>query len=143
MTIKLGLLILFSIANVNGYVQTPKGGQPGTTDVRRPTLQELGIHQAPIVDRVIRLDKGKQGIYLGYQQIQLQGHTTLLQPLRTYKTWLPSYTPMESTIKFDWYRLGYFYTIQPKSGAWSIAPIIQLVLFDFVRISKASCATAI
>lgn len=140
MSIKLGLLVLMSIADVSGYVQTPKGGQPGTTDVQRPTLQELGIQQAPIVDRVIRLDHGKQGIYLGYQQIQLQGHTKLVQPLLTYKISIPRSTPIDSTVKFDWYRLGYFYAIGPKSGAWSVAPIIQLVLFDFDYRFKTSLA---
>ena len=36
--------------NIQGYVQTPSGGEPGTTSGRRPKLDEIGISSASVYD---------------------------------------------------------------------------------------------
>lgn len=37
-------------APVSGYLQTPAGGNPGTTDKKRPTLKELGVDDVTYSD---------------------------------------------------------------------------------------------
>ncbi len=128
MSIELGLFTLLSLATVSGYVQTPKGGLPGSSDLQRPTFQELGIQGAPISDRLIKFHSG---FYMGYQQIRLKGDVILPQPLKTYRIPIPAKTPMESDIKFDWYRVGYVYAIHPKNSRWKLSPEIEVAMLDF------------
>jgi hypothetical protein len=40
----------FLYGPVEGFLQTPSGGQPGTTSDKRPTLQELDIDRASVGD---------------------------------------------------------------------------------------------
>jgi hypothetical protein len=110
-----------SIAQLSGYVQTPIGGRPGTSDLQRPSLEELGIQEAPIIDKTMRVRQGVWGLYTGYQQIRAEGDARLQIALKTYGRLIPANTKLQSGIKFDVYRLGLAYR--------GIA--IELVLLDF------------
>src|SRR6266566_929454 len=66
---------------VSGYLQTPSGGQPGTTSRHRPTLEELGIDTASIFDGEIRPGVGDHELYVGGQWIRMSEDATLDEDL--------------------------------------------------------------
>jgi hypothetical protein len=66
---------------VHGRLQTPAGGNPGTTSHARPTLAELGINRASQVDVGVKGGWGNHQIYGGYRFFRVSGDATLDQAL--------------------------------------------------------------
>src|SRR4051812_40851366 len=66
---------------VKGKLQTPTGGNPGTTTNNRPTLKELGFEHASVPDVSGTADFGNHRVYAGYRFLRLSGSSTLDQPL--------------------------------------------------------------
>jgi hypothetical protein len=99
----------FLIGPANGYVQTPAGGQPGTTSPRRPKLDEIGIDTVTAYDVAGNASFGPHQLYLGAQFVRLSGDATLDQPLVTQGQSFPAGTPVSSDLTLDWYRAGYRY----------------------------------
>jgi hypothetical protein len=121
-----------SMRSLTGYVQTPIGGRPGTSDLLRPRLNELGIERAPVLEQAITQHHLGWNIYTGYEQIRAQGDTQLKTALKTYGRFILPRTPLQTGIKFDWYRLGGAYPVRLWWGdLYEMAPAIELVLLDF------------
>jgi len=115
-------------------LQTPAGGNPGTTSHDRPTLSELGIHTAPMADASLVVGAGAHDFYGGARLIELSGSSTLSQTLITHNVTFPAGTPVSSTVQLNWYRLGYEhrYVFGRADGTTlRIDPAIEGVLFDF------------
>lgn len=75
--------------NGSGFVQTPKGGQPGTTSIGRPTFDELGVDAAWAPAADLRLAWRRHRLHLGAQYWVLHGDEVLRQDLTT---WDKTYT---------------------------------------------------
>jgi hypothetical protein len=121
---------------VKGRLQTPSGGQPGTTDGDRPTLSELGIDIASILDTEIRPGIGDHEMYIGGQWVRFEEEATLDQDLTSQGRFFPAGSRVESDVKFDWYRLGYRYRVQKGDEAGIEFPVeihsrFGVALLDF------------
>ena len=97
---------------VSGHVQTPRGGQIGTTNHDRPTFGEIGINTASIFDAEVMPAIGDHGMYIGGQWIRLEGERNLEQSLLSQGETFLLGSRVESHVQLDWYRLGYRYRIQ-------------------------------
>src|SRR5216110_1491046 len=62
----------FNYGPIDGFMQTPAGGAPGTSSDRRPTFKELGIDDAIFYDT--RLDlrwKAHLTVFGGYEFVRV------------------------------------------------------------------------
>jgi hypothetical protein len=118
-----------------GFVQTPSGGNPGTTSHHRPKLDEIGIDDASIADAELRGGRGPHELYLGGQWVRLSGDDTLDDDLTSQARSFAAGTSVSSDLKLDWYRAGYRYRFnwdQPDGRPlFSVAPSVGATLLDF------------
>ena len=63
----------FLVGPVDGFIQAPKGGSISSSSHHRPTLGQLGIHDAMIPDLELGVSRGPHEIYAGIQIIRLTG----------------------------------------------------------------------
>jgi hypothetical protein len=129
---------------IHGRVQTPRGGEPGTTSSDRPTLDELGIKNANPGDFRANMSWGHHGLYLGATIVHLSGSNTLDSTLVSQGITFPAGSPADSQLKFDWYRLGYRYIFPVDWGnrTLEIAPSVGAALLDFrYRLSSQGIET--
>ncbi len=94
---------------VHGRLQTPSGGEPGTTSSGRPSLGELGIDDADVGDFRADLAYGRHGLYFGGRIMHLSGRSMLDRLLISQGVTFPAGSPVDADVQFDWYRLGYRY----------------------------------
>jgi len=94
---------------VDGYVQTPAGGAPGTTSGKRPTFQELGIDDFVSAEGSLNLGWRAHGLYAGGRLLRLDGDSTLNSGLVSQGTTFPAGTSVKSRVQLDSYRFGYQY----------------------------------
>lgn len=121
---------------IKGFVQTPAGGSPGSTDRHRPRLGELGIHDAFIGMASASYASGPNELFAGLEFIDLSGSGTLRNDLVTHGVTFPAGTRVRSDVSLDWYRLGYRYRfnfLAAENGApqLSAAPYVDGVLWNF------------
>jgi len=123
----------FLYGPIRGYLQTPAGGQPGTTSHNRPTLKELGIDTAPMVDASVAAGWGSHDVYGGARIIDLSGNNTLDQTLQTHSVTFPAGTAVSSNVRLNWYRMGYdhLWLFSHDHATLSIDPAIEALIFDF------------
>jgi hypothetical protein len=95
---------------VNGYIQVPSGGEPGTSSKHRPTFDELGFDNVSIYDASSKFAFGEgkaNQLYAGAQIIHLSSKNTLNKDLVSQAITFPSGSPVSSTVTLNWYRFGY------------------------------------
>jgi hypothetical protein len=120
----------------NGFVQTPSGGEPGTTSRKRPRLDEVGIDDASIADAEGRARWGPQEAYAGGQWVRLAGEDTLADDLISQGRTFPAASDVSSDVKLDWYRVGYRYRFEWDDRStgrpvFTLAPGVGADLLDF------------
>ncbi len=121
---------------VDGHLQTPSGGAPGTTSPDRPTLEELGIENASIFDAEIALGWGRHELYLGGQWFGMSDDETLDDELVSQANTFPAGSRVDSDVQLDWYRIGYRHRIEagvgPSGGPqFVVRPSAGFALLDF------------
>jgi hypothetical protein len=123
----------FLLGSIDGYLQTPAGGSPGTTSIDRPTFEELGIKSVHGGDFWADVSYGHHGLYLGGRITHLSGGGTLDEPLVSQSLAFAAGLSVETNIQLDWYRLGYRYLLPFKWGSTTIelSPSIGATLLDF------------
>ena len=123
----------FLYGPIRGYLQTPAGGNPGTTSHDRPTFDELGIHTAPMVDASVAAGWGAHDFYGGARVIDLSGSSTLTQDLLTHNVPFNAGTAVSSTVQLNWYRIGYDYRwlLRHDETTLRLDPAIEAVIWDF------------
>jgi hypothetical protein len=117
---------------VNGHLQTPSGGRPGTTSHKRPSLEELGIDTASIFDGELRATFRDHGLYLGGQWVRWQSDEILDESLLTQGRFITAGSEVAAEVKMDWYRLGYRHRIQRGNE-----PGVQLPVGIYSRVGVA------
>jgi hypothetical protein len=133
---RFGIEGTYLYGNVHGSLQTPAGGNPGTTSSKRPTFGEIGIHQLNIADVSGVIGTGPHELYGGAQFIRPSGDATLGSALVTNGVTFPAGTRVHSDVNLDWYRFGYRYdwVIDRGSGErpeWTIYPSAGGAIFTF------------
>src|SRR6266571_8640843 len=84
---------------VAGHLQTPSGGQPGTTSSNRPTLGQIGINTASIYDAEVLPSFRDHGMYIGGQWIRLSGERRLEEKLISQGETFPAGMDVKSDVK--------------------------------------------
>src|SRR3954470_8578603 len=119
--------------SVDGYVQTPSGGEPGTTSSRRPKLDEIGIDDASIYDVSGIAAWRREEIYAGAQIIQMSGSDTLASTLISQGRTFAAGTHVSSDVDLDWYRVGYRhrFSLGGEASDWTLWPSVGVAVWDF------------
>ena len=99
--------IVYLYGPVHGRLQTPTGGNPGTTTQGRPTLAELGFDTVSMPDISLDADWADHRVYAGYRFMRFSGSSTIDQPLTSQGHDFAAGTPVHSDVTLDWARLGY------------------------------------
>jgi hypothetical protein len=94
---------------VHGFVQTPAGGNPGSTSRNRPRLGEIGIHDASVFDGEASVEWGPHEVFGGAQIVRLSGRDTLRSSLVSHGVSFPAGANVQSDVQLDSYRIGYRY----------------------------------
>ncbi len=115
---------------VDGRIQTPQGGESGTTSSGRPSLAELGIEDADVGDFHANLDYGYNGLYFGGRVMHLSGTNTLDRQLVSQGVTFPAGSAVDADVRFDWYRLGYRY-VPAGDRLVYLYPSVGATLLDF------------
>ena len=123
--------VLLSYGSVDGFAQTPAGGNPGSSSSCRPTLDELGIDRAAFYDVLAGLRWRRWGFYLGYQAIDLSGQAVLSQSLTSRNVTFPAGTSMSSDIRFNLLRVGAGWKFGLAGGRLELFPIGEVGVLDF------------
>jgi len=126
----------FFFGPIDGYVQTPAGGEPGSTSHNRPRLGELGIHDAYIGQVTAAGLWGHNEVFGGAEIIRLSGDNTLDSDLVTHGTTFTAGTSVSSDVSLDWYRIGYRYHFDLLPAANNVpqlllAPYADAAFWDF------------
>ena len=119
---------------IDGYVQTPRGGAPGTTTRERPTFNELDIDDFISPEVSMRLHWREHGLYAGGSLVRLDGNSVLDTTLVSQGATFPAGTPVESEVQLDWYRFGYQYRFawtNEGSAGFSLSPAAGVALLNF------------
>lgn len=114
---------------VDGYLQTPTGGKPGTSDIKRPALDELNIDNVAFYDLSLTVPWRQGSFYAGAQFISMTGDGVLKEDLVTRRPFKAG-TPYDAKVGFNWYRVGGTWTIQTSANT-AVAPYAEIALMDF------------
>lgn len=126
----LGALYLFG--NVDGSVQTPAGGEPGTTSSHRPTLSEIGIDTASTYDVQVLAGIDDNEFYAGGQWIRMAGSATLDETLVSQAQTFATGSQVSSEVDLDWYRFGYRRRMSLGGRRdWTLWPSVGAAFLDF------------
>jgi len=120
-----------SYGSVDGFLQTPNGGAPGTASSRRPTLRELGIDDAVVYEGGLRAQWRHVEIAGGAQFIDLSGSATLSQSLLDHGVAFPAGARVRSDVSLDWYRAGGGWKFALADRRLELTPRIEGALLDF------------
>jgi len=122
----------YQYGSVDGYIQTPNGGEPNTTSNKRPKLSELGINNTSVYDAEVTAARNNDSFYLGGQWIQMSGSNTLDSDLVSHGQTFPAGSHVDASVDLDWYRLGYRRRIAlGHAGEWTISPSVGAAVLDF------------
>ena len=133
----------FNYGAIDGFMQTPAGGRPGTSSNRRPTFKELGIDEVIFYDT--RLDvrwKDHLTVFGGYEFVRLDGSGRLSDPLVSRGVTFPSGERARTDDQFDWYRAGLAWNFKLLDGKLDVMPKVEFALFDF-RYSLSSASASV
>jgi hypothetical protein len=118
-------------ANLIGYAQTPAGGQPGTSDIKRPTFKELGINNGMIYDLSLK------GIYKDFTVLgvahfmRLSSSGVLKEPLITRRPFNAGVS-YKTNLQYNWFQFGLGYRLTPNvSKGFCIEPRIEYAALSF------------
>lgn len=124
----------FLHGSIDGFLQTPAGGNPGTTSSERPTFDELGFNTVSIYDGYVGVNRGRHEILVGAQFVRLSGKSTLSKDLTSQNRNFSAGEVVDADIKTDWYRVNYLYQLMALhvlGKSVIISPGAGVVLFDF------------
>lgn len=129
----IGLRFGYLYGDIQGFLQTPAGGNPGTSSKHRPRLDEIGADDFNAFDAALDLSFREHHLDIGGQWIDLDGSATLDRTLVTRGVTFPSGTHVSSDVTFDWYRAGYRYRFDIPVGEQQLflAPGIQGAFLDY------------
>jgi hypothetical protein len=95
--------------SLNGFLQVPAGGEPGTTSEKRPTFDEVGIHDANFNHLDLVYHWNPLFMYVGYEYLRPSGSGTLTQDLVTHGNFIPAGATMSVDTQLDFFKIGLGY----------------------------------
>jgi hypothetical protein len=121
---------------LEGFVQTPRGGDAATTSHDRPGFDELGIHDVVGGDIELGLSWRAWSAYAGVRLLRADSHSTLDAGLLSQGIAFPAGTRIRSQLRLDTYRLGlgrgFEIGLDDLLGcAVVVTPRVESILLDF------------
>jgi hypothetical protein len=136
-------------APIDGFLQTPSGGQPGTSSRGRPTFDELGVEHASLFDAELTLGWRQHEVYAGAQLVRVAEDATLDETLVSQANTFPAGSRVEADVRLDWYRAGYAYRIPIDANGDGVAELsvapsagIAVLAFDFQLEGEAGASVS-
>ncbi len=132
--LRVTLDLRYMYGETDGFVQTPRGGEEGTTSNNRPSLSEMGIDDVHAFDASLEFQLDQHIFIAGGEFIRMNGSDTLSRNLTSQAVFFPAGTSVEADVQLDWYRLGYQYEFAldlEGEQQLLLAPGIQGVILDF------------
>jgi len=133
--LSINLDVAFLYGSIDGFIQTPKGGNPGSTSSNRPTFEELGFDTISIYEGSIRAGWDVHTIYSGAQIARLSGRSRLDDELTSQDVTFPAGSYVDADIQLDRYWLGYLYRfdLSPEGprNVFTVAPGACISAFAF------------
>jgi hypothetical protein len=124
----------FRYGAVHGFVQTPRGGSPGTTNNKRPTLKEMDIKYAAMGDVSLTAGLRNHAIYSGARLVQLKGENVLDSTLISHGMTFPAGSSVKGNVQLNWYQVGYqhrFFYSNGQGTSFGLNPAVGFALLDF------------
>jgi hypothetical protein len=122
-------------AHINGYLQTPTGGTPGTSDKKRPTFRELGVDDTTYTDVDLRYKMDPYAVYASARFTHIDSSGVLQKDLTTQGQNFMKGESYRHDTTFNIYHFG----VQDDFGY--LTGKIELALMDFnykLRTAEAS-----
>ena len=133
--LSINLDVAFLYGPIDGFVQTPKGGNPGSTSSKRPTFEELGFDTISIYEFSMRADWDVHSIFGGVQIARLSGRSRLDEELTSQNVIFPAGSYVDADIQLDWYWLDYLYRFdlspEERHNVFTVAPGAGFTVFTF------------
>jgi hypothetical protein len=121
----------YSYGYVDGFVQTPAGGTPGSSSLRRPTFHELKIDDGGFYDTQVDLRWRHLDFFGGYQAMDFDSSGTLSRGLVSHNVTFAPGSHFKNEDDFDWYRIGAgwkFFLLEKKL---EVMPKADVAILDF------------
>ena len=133
--LSINLDVAFLYGPIDGFVQTPKGGGPGTTSSKQPTFEELGFDTISSYEFSLRADWDVHSIFGGAQISRLSGGSRLDEELTSQDVTFPAGSYVDADIQLDWYWLEYLYRFdlspEGRHNVFTVAPGAGIAVFEF------------
>jgi hypothetical protein len=120
-----GISVKQGYAPISGYLQTPAGGNPGTSDIKRPTFKELDIDDTSYIDIDLYYKKRNYTPYIGVRLIDVDSSGILEKDLTTRGQTFSKGQSYDHETSFNIYRFGTKYDLTYFS------PKVELAVMDF------------
>lgn len=101
----------YSDASVDGYLQTPSGGQPGTSSARRPTFDELNAEPSRMYELQVRYGTERHQLLVGSHIVRHHTIARLSQELISQQSDFAAGTVTDLDLKSDWSELRYIHRV--------------------------------
>lgn len=121
----------FQYGPVDGFLQTPQGGNPGSSSHRRPILDELDIQDAAFYDLLVSVQWQHLCLYAGYHPIELEGQAVLSQSLVSRNVIFPAGTHVRSESDFNWLCVGAGWKFVFADRRLEFIPKAEFAVLDF------------
>jgi hypothetical protein len=126
----------YSYGSVSGYVQTPSGGEPGTSSSKRPRLSEIGIDNVSLYDARFTAGYQDESIVVDAEFVRMSGSDTLADSLISHSVTFPAGSRVSSDVQMDWYQVMYRHRFSFWRGTNTLPqlelyPAVGIAVFDF------------
>ena len=132
----------FNYGPIDGFMQTPAGGAPGSSSTRRPAFKELGINDVIFYDTRLDVRWKDLTMFGGYEFVRLDGSAHLSDPLVSRSATFSSGDSVRTDDQFDWYRAGIGWNFKLLDRKLDLIPKAEFALFDF-QYALSSASTAV
>jgi len=120
-----GIAVKQGYAPISGYLQTPAGGSPGTSDIKRPTFKELDVDHAAYTDIDLYYRSRKYTPYIGLRLMTVDSSGVLEKDLTTRGQTFSEGESYDHETSFNIYRFGAKYDFA------YLSPKVELAVMDF------------
>jgi hypothetical protein len=121
----------YNFGDVDGFMQTPSGGKPGTSSHERPTFDELNIHDVSFYEGRLDVKWQRLDFFGGYQYIRLDGDGTLSETLVSRGVTFAPGNSFDTKNQFDWFRVGAGWQFDFLEGRLVLMPKFDFAVLDF------------
>jgi len=120
-----GISVKQGYAPISGHLQTPAGGSPGTSDMKRPIFKELDVDHAAYTDVDLYYRSRKYTPYIGLRLMNVDSSGFLEKDLTTRGQTFLEGESYEHETSFNIYRFG------AKYDFVYLSPKVELAVMDF------------